>query len=343
MLTIITYETHPVSVMPSDGSGISDLIEVSVPPISLADEERDLSDGQDIDLAEFADFAIDESGTVGGIGVALDSLQALSDDLDTFAQTGAAPGDLELHAEAIQEVVSILYQIADEEIDSYDNKLYHTPDPEPSEEEEQELDSERSPENTDPISSENLMKVTVDRISGSGNIIAEPVTSGPNHIHVQNGKIGETAIAYHPQGKLSSKGGGDKPFTLPYKSEKDVELTRISHDSIPLTEGQHIQVYDASKDEGFIYIDGFDLRAIKVDEEIKTGATVLLEITEVKTNTAVATLKKQSNPTTGSSNAGSTTISKRKARNTNRKSSGIPKVSNGLKGNKNDLISGKKL
>lgn len=334
--------------MSNENSRIDDAIEVCVPPISMADEKRNFSDGQDIDLVEFADFAKSESGTLGGIGVALDSLKAVSEDLDTFAQTGAAPGDLEVHAQALQEVVTILYHMADEEIDSYDTPVYTDSNPDSPEEEEQTSDSGNSSEDEGAIPNENLMKVTVDRISSSGNIIAEPVDTGPNHIHVQNGTIGETAITYHSEGRLSSQGGPNKPYTLPYESKEKAQAPHQDRDSVPLTEGQHIQVHNASKDEGFVYIDGFDMRAIKVDDEIKDGATVLLEITEVKTNTAVANLKDQSTHSTSSRNtkkyrSGSTTTTNRKSRTANRKSGGIPKVSGGLAGRKNDLLSGKKL
>lgn len=335
--------------MSDQDRGIDEVVEVCVPPITMADDERDLTDGQDLDLVEFADFATTEAGTAGGIGVALDSLQALSEDIDSFAQTGAAPGDLELHAEAIEDIVQILYRMATGEIDSYDTPLYNDGDSDSTDEETQPSTSGDSPKQEDLIPNENLMKVTVDRISGSGNLIAEPANGGPNHIHVQNGALGETAIAYHADGNLKSKRGTDKPYTYPYESDENGQSTLQRYDAIPLTEGQHIQVHDASKEEGFVYIDGYDLQAIKVDDEIKKGATVLLEITEVKTNTAVARLEDQSTPSTTSRK-----IKKSKSKRTTRwksessagstsKTGGIPKVSGGPAGAKNDLLSGKKL
>ncbi|MFC7249319.1 hypothetical protein ACFQJ5_05620 [Halomicroarcula sp. GCM10025324] len=339
--------------MSSEDGEIDDVVEVCVPPISMADEERGLANGQDIDLIEFADFATSKAGTAGGLGVALDSLQALSEDIETFAQTGAAPGDLELHAEAIQDVVRILTSMAAAEIDSYDTPLYTDADSNPTDEDDQASASSDSSTEENSIPKENLMKVTVDRISGSGNIIAEPVDAEPNHIHVQNGTVGETAVAYYADGNLCSKGGTDKPYTFPYESDENGQRTLQRDDAIPLTEGQHIQVHDASKEEGFVYIDGYDLQAIKLDDEIKDGATVLLEITDVKTNTAVGQLEDQSTSLTSSRNSKTFKPNPKSKRTSRRKSGtstgstsnsgGIPKVSGGPAGTKNDLLSGKKL
>lgn len=339
--------------MSSEAGGIEDVVEVCVPPISMADDARGLTDGQEVDLIEFADFATEKAGTAGGIGVALDSLQALSEDIETFAQTGAAPGDLELHAEAIQDVVNILHRLTDAEIDSYDTPLYTDTDSDSTGEDGQSSTSTDSSQEKYSIPEENLMEVTVDRISGSGNIIAEPVDADPNHIHVQNGTIGETAMAYHADGNLEAKGGTGKPYTLPHESDECGQPTLHGDEAIPVTEGQHIQVHKASKEEGFVYIDGYDLEALNVDGEIKDGATVLLEITDVKTNTAVAQLEKQSTPSTSSRN-NKTFTSKPKSKRTSRRKSGtstgsssnsggIPKVSGGPAGSRNDLLSGKKL
>lgn len=340
-------------MMSQDDRYVDDVIEVSVPPISLASEDRDISNGQEIDLIEYADFATTESGIPGGLGVALDSLQSLSEDIDAFAQTGAAPGDLKLHAEAMQEIVSILCNLADAEIDSYDTPLYTDAGSDSTDEDNKTSASGDSSKQEASIPEEHLMRVTVDRISGSGNIIAEPVDAEGSHIHVRNGAIGETAVAYHANGKLFSQGGTDKPYTLPHGSDENGQDTLQRDDAVPLTEGQHIQVHDASKEEGFVYIDGYDLQAIKVNDEIKNGATVLLKITEVKTNTAVAQLENQSTPSIKSRSSksfksipkSSGTPRRKSGTSTGSasKSGGIPKVSGGPAGSKNDLLSGKKL
>jgi predicted RNA-binding protein with TRAM domain len=329
--------------MHSDEISIEDVVELCVPPISMADAERDLTDGQDIDLTEFADFATSEAGTPGGIGVAVDSLQAVSEDIETFAQTGAAPGDLELHAEALQEVVQILHRLAAAEIDSRDTPLYDSPDTATPEDEDGDSAGADSSEETQ-IPAEHLLPVTVDRISGSGNIIAEPVDSGPNHIHLQNGTLGQTVVAYHPTGNFASKTSPNKPRALPYSTKDDAQYQHGADDHVPLVEGQHLQVADASKEDGFVSLDGFDLQAIKVTDDITDGATILVEITDVKTNTAEARVEEQSVRSTTSSSSDTVTKFKSSSkRRTKRKSSGIPKITGGPAGRKNDLLSGKKL
>jgi hypothetical protein len=336
--------------MSNGNKNIDEVVEVCVPPISMADEERDLSNGQDIDLAEFADFARSKAGTPGEIGVALDSLQALSEDIDTFSQTGAAPGDLEIHAEAIQEILQILYRVADGEIESYDKPLYadtNTDLVSKTKESEKERDNDKEKEK---ISKQNMLEVAVDRISGSGNIIAEPKKSDINHIHVQNGTIGNKAVAYHPEGNLYSKGGENKPYILPYSSKSEAEAKHGQNDDIPLSEGDHIQLASPSEEDGFVYLDGFDTEAIKLDKDINKDATILFKITKVKTNIAEAEIKDQSTPS--SHNSGSNGFKTPKSTpdsgsssggNKKKKSGGIPKVSKGPAGSKNDLLSGKKL
>lgn len=334
--------------MSSNNKNIDDVIEVCVPPISMADEERDLSNGQDIDLAEFADFARSKAGTPGEIGVALDSLQALSEDIDTFSQTGAAPGDLEIHAEAIQEILRILYRVADGEIESYDKPLYTDSDTDvASKRKESETKRDNDKEN---ISKQNLLEVAVDRISGSGNIIAEPKKSEINHIHVQNGTIGSKAVAYHPEGNLYSKGGENKPYILPYSSKGEAEAKHAPNEDIPLSEGDHIQVASAKEEDGFVYLDRFDTEAIKLDKDINNGATILFKIKNIKTNVAEAEIKDQCTSSSHSSGSNDFKTSKSipdsgssSGGNKNKKSGGIPKVSSGPAGTKNDLLSGKKL
>ena len=328
---------------------IEDVVDVSVPPISMADSERDLSNGQDIDLTEFAEFAGDEAGTPGELGVVLDSLQAVSEDIDTFAQTGAAPGDLEIHAEAIQEVLQIIKAVADSEIESYDDPLYSGRSISSTNSGD---DTEDDQSSVDTIPEENLMKVNIDRISGSGNIIAEPVDSDLNHIHVQNGVLGDTAIAYNPDGKFSSKNGKNKPYTLPHNSVSDAQNNHRKDENIDLCEDMLVQIFNVEKEDMIVTTDRFDVDSIKLNEDvyIADDAIVLIKLTDINNNIAKGyienkSFQKNQSDTSDSSNFKTSKPTKENqstSRRKNHKSGGIAKLSDNPARNKNDLLSGKK-
>lgn len=305
-----------------------DIIDITVPPVGTGDES-DFEGECGFDLVGFAGYAQEKSGSVGGIGVALDTLDALSDDLERFAQSGAAPGELELHAETVQDVVAILQKVAVSELSSYDTPAYEV--------EEEITDStqevEEDDDQTAQIAEGYLAKVRIDRISGSDNIIAEPIGRGPNHIHVKNGVIGDTMIAYHPDGNLAKKGGPDKPFALPYDSKTEAQEHHNPDAPIPLDEGQYVQLFDINEKDGAITADDFEVDKFVVETDVPDGATILLQIQNIQQRKAEADVQ-----------AIDQSQSKRRGDSTDKNSShSITRVSGWPVGSKNDLISNKKL
>jgi hypothetical protein len=305
-----------------------DLVDVTVPPVETDDVSEFEHEGS-FDLVGFVGYAQERSGSVGGIGVALDTLDARSDDLEQFAQAGATPGELELHAETVQDVVTILQNVAASELSSYDSPVYEVEDGV--------TDSSKETANDDgqiaQISEKNLAKVKLDRISGSGNIIAEPVGPGPDHIHVKNGVIGDTMIAYHPRGKLANKSGPDKPFALPYESKNEAQELYSPNTPIPLNEGQYVQLFETEINNRTITSNDFEVDEFVVESDVPDGATVLLQIQNVQQGKAKAEIQEITKFRSG--NRGDSTA---KVPNHS-----ITQISGGPIGSKNDLISNKKL
>jgi hypothetical protein len=320
---------------------IRDIVDATGPPAPPEYEEFDSNSTNDFDLVGFAEYAQEKSGTAGGIGVALDTLNALSDDLERFAQTGAAPGELEFHAKTVGDLAHIIYNIVQSEADSFEEPLYKSKD---LESEISKFEKGADVKNGE-IPDEHLAKIKVDRISSSDNIIAEPIGSGPDHIHVKNGSVGDTVIAYHPAGTLNKTGGKDKPYTLPYDSKSEAQAHHSPLYPIPLTEGQYVQLHNISENDGVIDVEGFEVDKFNVNKEVSDGNTVLLKIQKISDREGEANIRSVSVPRSRSiSRSTLKSISKSTSKSTS-KSSGhdIAQVTGGPVGSKNDLISNRKL
>lgn len=261
-----------------------EVIDVVVPPISdpVPEEFVDQETGELL-TEELASYARERSGTCGGIGVGLEIIVAVLDDLRAFDERGTRPGELHHHLEMLAELERILVETADAEIDGYESPLYEL--------EEDDLSAERETEDT---LGEKYPRAAfkigyVDRISNSNNILAIPRDGSREHFHVSAGIVGEECVLFDPTQEFALTSDiTKKPVALPFAQIEEAQKYLEAHSQLPIRKGEIIQMSTTPKKDELVPLPDRGIDGIvvtgnrKVDDE-----TLLVEVIEVREDIAV--------------------------------------------------------
>jgi len=265
-------------VSDSDKQSSKDVVEMVVPPISdpVPDSLLNQETGELL-TTEVASFAREQSGICGGIGVGLEIVSTLLDDLRAFDERGTRPGELRHHTEMLAELEQVLVETADTEIDSYDKPLYDV------EEEDEQNDPGETNDNSDTQYPQSTFKLAyLDRISSSNNLIAIPRDDSFTHCHVSAGIIGEECVLYDPTESFVSRDIPEKPIALPFSDVDEAQRFLRNNESIPVREGELIQLPSKPDNGDILELSGRDVEGIKIIGENERQYSSVARVTEIR-------------------------------------------------------------
>lgn len=186
-----------------------------------------------------------------------------------------------------------------------------------------------------------FIKVTINRISGSGNIIAKTEKAGIKHIHVDHGTIGETAIALIEDGDVNAASSGeDTAKLLNYKEVNDAIINYNCNKSCELKKGDFLKLNSSdyshyNHSNITIKKSEYNINEIEHDDFIdRQTDELLLKISEISGEKAYATVKKTNIPSKSKKsskkpNRDSLVIKKRPWSRSNSKKQGSQSPNNG--------------
>ncbi len=202
------------------------------------------------------------------------------------------------------------------------------------------VEFEINPDSGYPTEAE-FVKVTINRISGSGNIIAKTEKAGIKHIHVDHGTIGETAIALIEDGDINAASSGeDTAKSLNYEEVNEAIINYNCNKLCHLKEGDFLRLnssdYDHYDDSNItIKKNVYNINKIEHDDFIdRQTDELLLKISEISGDKAYATVKKTNIPSESQKslkkpNRDSLVIKKRPWSRSNSKKQGSQSSNNG--------------
>lgn len=270
-----------------EGISAQQIVDITVPPIPTSGQERfENTESNEFRTVEFAEYAREKVGTPGSIGVAIDIIRVLSDDLHTFDQRGTRPGELEHHVEMIKQLQQILTETAESELETLDQPLFD----EKVDEDQCEVEYPKEDTPSKKSYPDRAFRVAyIDRVSSAENIIAIPRDSPTKHFHVANGCIGQMCVVIDPREKFTTTTKiSEKPVALPY-SDISQAKSNIQHNSrYPLQEGELLQLPLSQFDGDKFSLSNREIPGIKISNDVDEKLEFeLVRVTQISENTAL--------------------------------------------------------
>lgn len=274
-----------MSTMPSP----DEIIDLSIPPLSDGDSRFVNTQTGDFDTSAYTEHMYEQTGTAGAIAVALSKLQYVQDELSGADTTVPTATELAFLNTLLSEATETLVFAADTHIESYDEPLYDVEDsPSADVEENESSTDEEDGENSEwnPIYTEDqFTEVTVDRISGSGNLIAESPSINPAHIHITHGTVDKDVIVFLESGNFTdASGGSPRAKTVPYESIEAAVANYSPHESLRLREGDTVKFERPTPSEAnveWLAVDRFDTETIDIGRDVSELRRVTVEIESI--------------------------------------------------------------
>ena len=329
-------------------------------------------DPRDADLLYIsqAKAAYEQKGLAGAVEVSQSILQDVIDDLSSLAEhNDVKSSDVRFHVSALRELDKILSAAVQE--DSQNHSVVGVSLSTDSVDSSDEKEERESPPNTinnvapkqDHHDSKRVefVEASIDRVSGSGNILATSPDIPAAHIHVSHGTIGDKVIVLKPaRGWKQVKSGKEKAQVLPYNSIEDATKNFSSHQKLHLRVGDRIKVdiSDIDGDKGIATLSGFRNvdRVVAFGKPSKQGDQLTVEVQEIDEDTARAYVVKRNRKSKKRKKTKKSKKSKkRKKRRTKKKYKNRPSrrswhrgqglkkspIPQGNNTNKNELLNGK--